>query len=204
MSIPAFFQQLTAYMNSTVIQVLISLGLVLFYIIATRRIVPLLYQTLANSNLREGINKRAYLIFRLLSVLVLAMALCVVWGIEIRGLLVLASSVIAVVGVALFAAWSLVSNVTAFFILLGQKTYSEGKYIRIMDGGHFVEGKIIEINMFSTILKTTANEKIVYPNNLVISRPVIVAPNDIQNAINKEITKTSRWKDKRQVAKKTS
>lgn len=43
--------------------------------------------------------------------------LCLVlvfWGIELRGLLVLGSSLFAMLGVALFAAWSLLSNLTAF------------------------------------------------------------------------------------------
>src|SRR5690606_20549722 len=146
---------------------------------------------------KAEMNKRAAVVLHILLVLALIVVLSVVWGVDIRGLLVLASSMIAVVGVALFAAWSLLSNITAFFILLGQKAFAEGMEVRVIDGGNYLEGRIVEINLFSTVLRTKDNEQVVYPNNLLISRPVVVFPKKNRLPRKNNVTeKALRWRSK--------
>jgi small-conductance mechanosensitive channel len=167
-------KQLMAGFSPAIVQMLISAVIILVYIVMSRRIAPFLYRTIAASVLKEEMNRRALVVFHILLVLLLVVVLSVVWGIDIKGLLVLASSMIAVIGVALFAAWSLISNITAFFIMLGQRNFAPGSDVRIIDGSNHVEGKIVEINLFSTVLLTKNNDQVVYPNNLIVSRPVIV------------------------------
>ena len=176
MSFFEYSQQFIRHFSPVTVQLIISVSVIILYFIISRRIMPLLYQVIAHSRLKAEMNKRAAVVLHILLVLALVVVLSVVWGVDIRGLLVLASSMIAVVGVALFAAWSLLSNITAFFILLGQKAFAEGMEVRVIDGGNYLEGRIVEINLFSTVLRTKDNEQVVYPNNLLISRPVVVFP----------------------------
>ncbi len=98
------------------------------------------------------------------------------WGADFSGLLVLSTSIITLTGVALFASWSLISNITAYFILLTNVTYRRGNGIRILDGDNYVEGVIADINPFSTRLVTADRETILYPNNLILTRPVLINP----------------------------
>ena len=178
-------------------QLIISFSVLVLYFIISRRVMPLLYQVIANSRLKAEMNKRAAVVFHILLVLLLIVVLSIVWGVDIRGLLVLASSMIAVIGVALFAAWSLLSNITAFFILLGQKAFAEGMEVRVVDGGNYLEGRIVEINLFSTVLRTKDNEQVVYPNNLLISRPVVVFPKKTRKVVsNTVVEKAQRWRRK--------
>ncbi|MEO7781150.1 MAG: mechanosensitive ion channel domain-containing protein, partial [Candidatus Nitrotoga sp.] len=88
-------------------------------------------------------------------------------------------------GVALFASWSLLSNVTAYFILLSQPSFQRGNYIRIIDVDNSVEGYIAELNLFSTKLLTENREIIVYPNNLLLVRPTVVNPKNRLSGIGK-------------------
>lgn len=179
------------------VQLIISLSVLVLYFIISRRVMPLLYQVIANSRLKAEMNKRAAAVFHIVLVLLLIVVLSIVWGLDIRGLLVLASSMIAVVGVALFAAWSLLSNITAFFILLGQKAFAEGMEVRVVDGGNYLEGRIEEINLFSTVLRTKDNEQVVYPNNLLVSRPVVVFSPQGRTALNSTAAgKAQRWRRK--------
>jgi len=60
-------------------------------------------------------------------------ALTLIWGVNFRDLGVLLSSVFAVIGVALFAQWSILSNVTAGVIIFFSYPYKIGNMIRIMD-----------------------------------------------------------------------
>lgn len=191
-------QQLMQHFSPTTVQLIISVLLLMLYYIISRRLVPLLSQVIAHSRLKAELNKRALVVSHILLVLLLVVVLSVVWGVDIRGLLVLASSMIAVIGVALFAAWSLLSNITAFFILLGQKAFAEGMEIKVVDGGNFVEGRIVEINLFSTVLRTKDNEQVVYPNNLLVSRPVVVLPKPqhSKTAGSKVVEKAERWRRK--------
>ncbi|MCC5451027.1 mechanosensitive ion channel family protein [Rheinheimera sp. UJ51] len=191
-------QQLSGYLNPTVIQLGLSVLTVLAYIVISRRLVPVIYGLLKGRRMRPDMNKRALVVFHILLLLVLLVMLSIVWGVDIRGLLVLASSIIAVAGVALFASWSLISNVTAFFILLGQKDFAEGSKVRIIDGNNALEGDIAEIHLFNTVLKTTDNERIIYPNNLIISRPVVivsVAPAKKRRTVD-VMAKAERWRQK--------
>ncbi|WP_445428758.1 mechanosensitive ion channel domain-containing protein [Alishewanella sp. HL-SH05] len=191
-------QQLSGYLNPTVIQLGLSVLTVLAYIVISRRLVPVIYGLLKGRRMRADMNKRALVVFHILLLLVLLVMLSIVWGVDIRGLLVLASSIIAVAGVALFASWSLISNVTAFFILLGQKDFAEGSKVRIIDGNNALEGDIAEIHLFNTVLKTNDNERIIYPNNLIISRPVVivsVAPAKKRRTVD-VMAKAERWRQK--------
>lgn len=178
-------------------QLIISVLMVLLYFIISRRVAPVLYQVIASSRLKAEMNKRATVVFHILLVLLLVVLLSIVWGVDIRGLLVLASSMIAVIGVALFAAWSLLSNITAFFILLGQKAFAEGMDVRVIDGANHLEGRIVEINLFSTVLRTKDNEQVIYPNNLLISRPVVIYPKKSRKVVNTTAAeKAQRWRRK--------
>jgi small-conductance mechanosensitive channel len=198
-----YFRELMQQFSPVSVQLIVSALAVILYFIISRRIMPLLYQVIAHSKLKAEMNKRAAAVFHILLVLLLVVVLSIIWGIDIRGLLVLASSMIAVVGVALFAAWSLLSNITAFFILLGQKAFAEGMEVRVIDGGNYLEGRIVEINLFSTVLRTKDNEQVVYPNNLLISRPVIVFPKKSRTVVhNTAAEKAQRWRRKMLISQK--
>ncbi len=167
-------KQLMASFSPAIVQMVISAVIILIYIVLSRRIAPFVYRTIAASVLKDDMSRRALVVFHILLFLLLIVVLSVVWGVDIKGLLVLASSMIAVIGVALFAAWSLLSNITAFFIMLGQRNFAPGADVKIIDGSNHIEGKVLEINLFSTVLLTKNNEQVVYPNNLIVSRPVVV------------------------------
>lgn len=197
MSFMSSVEQLPMSFSPAVVQLLLSVLAVTFYFVISYRVAPLLYQIIANSRLKAEMNKRALVVFHILLVLLLIVVLSVIWGIDIRGLLVLASSVIAIVGVALFASWSLLSNITAFFILLGHKVYAQGAEVRVIDGANYIEGRIVEINLFSTLIRTKDNEQVVYPNNLIVSRPVVVFPKKSRKVSNHTVVeKAQRWRRK--------
>ncbi|WP_156490117.1 mechanosensitive ion channel domain-containing protein, partial [Oleiphilus sp. HI0086] len=75
--------------------------------------------------------------------------------------------------------------ITSFFILLVQKSFRRGNFVRVIDGDNYVEGYISEINLFSTKLISEAREVIIYPNNLLLTRPMLVNPRDRLKGIGK-------------------
>lgn len=191
---------LTEHYKPEIAQLIVSGIVLLLYAVLSRRIAPFIYRTIAATMLKEEMNRRAMVVFHILLFLLLVVVLSIIWGIDIKGLLVLASSMIAVVGVALFAAWSLLSNITAFFILLGQSAFAQGRTVKIVDGSNAIEGTIEEVNLFSTTLRTKEGESVVYPNNLIVSRPVFVK--EPQHCKTQLVKSAERWHAKRDLALK--
>ena len=112
-------------------------------------------------------------VFEVLFALAGFIAIAFIWSVDFKGFSVFASSIFAIVGVALFAQWSILSNVTASIIIFFNFPARVGDTIRIIDGDNSVEGKITEISLFQTELNDQDGNLIIYPNNLLLQKPVI-------------------------------
>lgn len=98
--------------------------------------------------------------------------IAIVWEVSIQGLSVYFASFFAVVGVAFFAVWSILSNITAYAILFFYFPYKIGTRVKIVDGDNSVEGKIDDLTIFYIKIKATNGELITYPNNLALQKPI--------------------------------
>ena len=109
----------------------------------------------------------------LLMLLLLAIPITIIWSIDLQGMLIFASSLFAIVGVGLFASWSILSNLTSSVILMFSFPFKIGDRIRIVDGDNSVEGRITDMTMFSIRLEDDDQQIISYPNNLAMQKAVI-------------------------------
>ncbi|GJM59518.1 MULTISPECIES: mechanosensitive ion channel domain-containing protein [Persicobacter] len=126
--------------------------------------------------------KRDYLPFRaayvqkvvtfLLSVLGL-IGLGMIWQVSVQGLSVYIASIFTVVGVAFFAAWSVLSNITSALILFFNAPFKIGDHIKIKDGDNGAEGKVIDINLFNIRVIDLEGNEIAYPNNLAMQKAIV-------------------------------
>jgi small-conductance mechanosensitive channel len=117
--------------------------------------------------------------------------IAIVWEVSIKGLSIYFASFFTIVGVAFFASWSLLSNVTAYTIIFFYFPFKIGSTIRIIDGENSVEGKVDDITFFFIKIKLPTGEKVTYPNNIAIQKPIKVTyPNNI--AIQKPIKETDK------------
>lgn len=93
-------------------------------------------------------------------------------GVEYSQVSLFLSSFFAVAGIALFAQWSILSNITASLIIFFAFPYRVGDKIRIADKDDDLSGVIEEITMFHVIL---SHDKtlITYPNSLILQKAVI-------------------------------
>ena len=106
--------------------------------------------------------------------LLMIAALLLIWGVNIRELGLIISSVFAVIGVALFASWSILSNVTAGVILFFSFPFKIGDRIRIWDKELEGESEFIieDIRAYHVHLRRDNGELITYPNNLFLQKAV--------------------------------
>ncbi|MFM1878947.1 MAG: hypothetical protein RLZZ241_1813 [Bacteroidota bacterium] len=134
---------------------------------------------------------RSTLIIKYVSIghsVMLVLALILIWGVPFQDIGVVLSSVFAVIGVALFASWSILSNITAGVILFFTFPFKIGDKIRIMDKDlHEPLVCVIEdIRAFYLFLRTANGELVTYPNNLFLQKAVALVtqkseqPEDIE------------------------
>ncbi|MDP2505121.1 mechanosensitive ion channel family protein [Oceanobacter sp. 3_MG-2023] len=84
------------------------------------------------------------------------------------------SSAVALLGVALFAQWSVLSNVTASVIIFFFFPYRPGDRIRILEED-CPEAVIEEITLFHLLLRTDDGYELSIPNTMVFQKAVIMS-----------------------------
>lgn len=116
-------------------------------------------------------------VFILLNILFI-FSLAIIWGVNPDNILIGLSSVFAVIGVAFFAQWSILSNITAGIIMFFNAPFKVGDRIHIIDKDIPIIATIENIHTFYTHIRTDDNELIVIPNNLFLQKIVSVSGRD--------------------------
>lgn len=131
------------------------------------------------SNLFEGrillITRYASILLSFLGIIVIS----VIWSVDYQELGLLFSSVFAIAGVALFASWSILSNITAGVILFFFFPFKIGDRIKIMDKEisetsdekHEIF-RIENIKAFHVHLRNVKGQLLTYPNNMMLQKGV--------------------------------
>ncbi|WP_299339234.1 mechanosensitive ion channel domain-containing protein [uncultured Psychroserpens sp.] len=131
---------------------------------------------------KSGINDaRIQLICRYITVTLLIIALIIeafVFGAELKDMTFIVSSVFAVIGIALFAIWSILSNVTSGIIMFFSFPYKVGDKIQIHDKDFPIEAIIEDIRAFQLHLRLDNGDLVTYPNNLILQKAVTLVEKD--------------------------
>jgi len=160
----------------TNIHIYIEIGLTILLIILffiTKKIVRRFIKTHAFKNKHD--KSRMTYVIKLVNFglsLIFLTLIAIVWEVSFKGLSVYFASFFAVAGVALFASWSILSNVTAYAILFFYFPFKIGSKVKIVDGDNSVEGKIDDLTIFYIKIKLTTGEFVTYPNNLALQKPI--------------------------------
>ena len=148
---------------------LIATGILLILVIFLRLIVSKLVRSFAKRS--QTIEKRTRLVLKYIHLLmnsIAVVALIIIWGVQTKDIFFVLSSFTTIVGVAMFANWSILSNITSGIILFFSFPYKIGDYIFIHDKDFPIKAEIEDIGAFHVYLKTEEGEIIVYPNNLML------------------------------------
>ena len=97
-----------------------------------------------------------------------------VWGFKQNEIAAFASTILTALGIAFFAQWSLLSNITSSLILFFNHPLKLGDSIRIMDKDCPFEGEVTELTYFFVHLKNDSGEVIVIPNSLLLQKSISI------------------------------
>jgi small-conductance mechanosensitive channel len=166
--------------NPYLIEEIITLITLVTYFISKALTVKIV-RRFAKSN--EVLEHRANLVIKYINLLIGMLALftiIIAWGVKKDQILLFISSVFAVVGVASFAQWSILSNITAGIVLFFSYPFKIGDKIRIHDKDFPIEAEIEDIKAFYILLKSNEGELITFPNNLLMQKGISIVNEPIE------------------------
>lgn len=149
-------------------------GISIFIVFLLRSLVIRLVKRYAK--IHERLQQRTNLIIKYFDfafIFILVFWNILIWGVKFSDVGLVFSSMFAVIGVALFAQWSILSNITSGIIMFFTFPYKIGDRIKIHDKDFIPEVLIIEdIKTFHIILKSENGNVHSYPNNLILQKGV--------------------------------
>lgn len=158
---------------------LIITGIVLLSLLIIRTTTNFTITKVARKN---GINEaRIRLIRRYVTVTLFLTAILIeafVFGTEFNDLALIFSSLFAVLGVGLFAIWSILSNITSGVIMFFNFPYKVGDKIEIHDKDFPITAIIEDIRAFQLYLRLDNGGLVTYPNNLMLQKAVTLVKKD--------------------------
>jgi small-conductance mechanosensitive channel len=166
--------------NPYLIEEIITIITLVTYFISKALTVKIV-RRFAKSN--EVLEHRANLVIKYINLLIGMLALftiIIAWGVKKEQILLFISSVFAVVGVASFAQWSILSNVTAGIVIFFSYPFKIGDKIKILDKEFPIEGEIEDIKAFYILLKNSNGEIVTFPNNLLMQKGISIINEPIE------------------------
>lgn len=163
--------EFTAQYRDQLIQSLIALLALLLLSFILKKVIRKVGET---SLLNQARTIRITKYVTIFTVIIAIAAASFIWSVNFTDISLIFSSVFAVLGVALFAQWSILSNITSGVILFFSFPFKIGDRIRIQDKDFPSEAVIEDIKAFHILLRTDAGELLTYPNNLLLQKGVEV------------------------------
>lgn len=99
-------------------------------------------------------------------------AVIIILGIKLKDISVFLSSILAVIGIAFFAQWSLLSNVTASVIIFFYHPLKIGDKVKILDKEFDFTGTVKNITGFYVLIETDKKQQITIPNSIVLQKGI--------------------------------
>lgn len=165
-------------MENHKIQIIETIVVIIGYIVTHLIINTFINTTLKKTHIQRGRRKVIVKAVHLFSFLTLIILLSAVWGLEQNEIAVFVGTILTALGIAFFAQWSLLSNVTSSLLLFFNHPIRIGARIKVLDKDYPFEGEVTDLTYFFIHLKTTSGEIITIPNSILLQKPVSIFENN--------------------------
>ena len=136
------------------------------------------------ARLSQTVERRTNLVIKYLHLLInilLVVALIIIWGVDAKDIIIAVSSLATIVGVAMVAQWSILSNITSGIILFFSYPFKIGDTIHIHDKDFPVIAEIEDIGAFYISMINKEGELVIYPNNLLLQKGISIINSDFKS-----------------------
>jgi len=165
-------------MDSTQIKIIETITVIVAFALMLFVTTKLVNKTVSNNLLKKVRGKIIKKVINLINILVSLIIILIIWGVDQSELAVFIGSLLTVLGIALFAQWSILSNITSSIIIFFNHPVKLDDTIKIIDKDYETEGRVSDIGIFFIILKTKEGDQITIPSNVFIQKMIKKKIND--------------------------
>lgn len=135
-----------------------------------------LYKSIGKAIIRNSTkNLRGKSIRKVISLILFIICvpiILIILGVDQNELALFIGSVLTVIGIALFAQWSILSNITSGIIIFFNHSVKLGDTISILDKDYEVTGKVADIGLFFVNIETPYGETVTIPSNVLMQKMI--------------------------------
>jgi small-conductance mechanosensitive channel len=161
-----------------IIETLVILGVYILVYFISKTIIN---NFLKKTRLEKGRRKMAIRAVQLFSSIIAIILITGIWGFKQSEIAFFASSILTALGIAFFAQWSLLSNITSSILIFFNHPVKIGDYVKVLHKDYHFEGEVMELNYFFVHLKTKENAIITIPNSHFFAHSFSVIENKINS-----------------------
>lgn len=161
--------------KSQIIQTLVVLSILIVGKVIFNTSINRIYLKLKLKSQRKKVILK---IVNLFLFIVCGLSIAAIWGLDKSQLVLFITSVVTVLGIAFFAQWSILANITSGLILYFNHPLNFGDTIKIIDKDFPIEGIIEDISFFFLHIKTKDGEHITIPNSVILQKTISVGNNN--------------------------
>jgi small-conductance mechanosensitive channel len=155
-----------------IIESLITLGL---YFISYLIFKTFVNNFLKKTRLERGRRKMAIRAIQFFLTITAIIILTGIWGFKQNEILLFASTILTALGIAFFAQWSILSNVTSSILIFFNHPVKIGNAIKILHKDYQFEGEVTDLNYFYVHVKTKNDEIITIPNSHFFDKSFLIS-----------------------------
>lgn len=133
---------------------------------------------LKNTHLQRARRKIMIKAINLLLSITALVLISAIWGLKQNEIAIFATSILTAFGIAFFAQWSLLSNITSGIILFFNHPLKIGDNIEILDKDYQCSGEIIDLTYFFIHLKNENGKTTTIPNSLILQKSIAIIENN--------------------------
>jgi small-conductance mechanosensitive channel len=146
------------------IQLFETFIILVIYIISYFVYKNLINNFLKKTRLERGRRKMTIKTFQFFTTLIAIIILTGIWGFKQNEIALFASTILTALGIAFFAQWSLLSNITSSILIFFNHPVKIGNSIKVLDKDCHFEGEVIDLDYFFVHIQTNEHEIITIPN----------------------------------------
>ena len=159
-------------MKSADIQIIETIIVIVIYVFSYFITKTLINNVLKNTHLQRGRRKIIIKTINLFNTFASLLIISAIWGLKQNEIALFASTILTALGIAFFAQWSLLSNITAGIILFFNHPLKIGDNLEVLDKDYPFGGEISDLTYFFVHLKTKNGEMITIPNSVILQKSI--------------------------------
>ena len=159
-------------MNLVEVNILKTVIVIALYLLLRIVAIKSIDRTVTKNLLQKTRGKIIKKIIQIVLITITLVTILTIWGVERSELFMFMASVLTVIGIALFAQWSLLSNITSGIIIFFNHSVKLDDTISIIDKDYEVNGRVSDIGIFFIKLKTKEGDEVSLPNNIFLQKMI--------------------------------